>query len=190
MIKNMKEQKGFTLIELMVVVAIIGIILAIAIPNFVAYRKSANDQAAEADIRSIGAAMEKLTTDEGKKQEGGVPCSTVVDEAKITPEFLAGTLARAYYGWSGTTVKSGVQIKKDKCVAPLDTASDCFRAMALAGSSPNGATSRFVYQVPITGGASSPPTVEDVTATWGSSYAPAATDSDKMVTTCIWGKLY
>ena len=61
--KMMRKNEGFTLIELMIVVAIIGILAAIAIPQFSAYRTRSFNSAAEADIRNAATAQEAYYVD-------------------------------------------------------------------------------------------------------------------------------
>ena len=63
-LNKMKDQKGFTLIELMIVIAIIGILAAIAIPQFSAYRKRSYNSSAVADLRNAATAQEAYFVDE------------------------------------------------------------------------------------------------------------------------------
>jgi len=55
--KMRSNKKGFTLIELMIVIAIIGILAAIAIPNFISYRNKSFCSRAESDGSTIAAAI-------------------------------------------------------------------------------------------------------------------------------------
>ena len=56
------NRKGFTLVEIMIVVAIIALLAAIAIPNLLSARMTANTAAAKANIRSLSTAAETYST--------------------------------------------------------------------------------------------------------------------------------
>ncbi len=62
-LNKMKNQKGFTLIELMIVIAIIGILAAIAIPQFSAYRVRAYNSAAKSDLKAMQTTFEVFFND-------------------------------------------------------------------------------------------------------------------------------
>jgi type IV pilus assembly protein PilA len=59
----MQDDKGFTLIELMVVVLIIAILIAIAIPTFLGLRRRAQDRAAQSNLRNGLTAAKAFYTD-------------------------------------------------------------------------------------------------------------------------------
>ena len=58
-----RGQKGFTLIELMIVVAIIGILAAIAIPNFISFKKKAILSSAIANLETLRSALSQYAAD-------------------------------------------------------------------------------------------------------------------------------
>lgn len=61
-----KKNKGFTLVEIMIVVLIIGILLAIAVPNFIRARETSRGRTCVANLRQIEAAKEQWAMENQK----------------------------------------------------------------------------------------------------------------------------
>src|SRR5215469_3469910 len=75
--RNMLNRKmaGFTLVEIMIVVLIIGILLAIAVPNFIRARESSRAKACVSNLKQIDSAKEQWAMD-NKQTTGATPGQT------------------------------------------------------------------------------------------------------------------
>jgi prepilin-type N-terminal cleavage/methylation domain-containing protein len=79
-----RDNAGFTLVEIMIVVAIIGLLAAIAIPNFAKARETAQREACKMNLKAIDSAKEAWAT-EFKKSSG-----EAVDETAVNSYLKGG----------------------------------------------------------------------------------------------------
>src|SRR3954454_20634301 len=93
-----QDESGFTLVELLVVMLILGILAAIAIPAFLKQREKANDADAKADVNTAQQAMETYQTDHAGSYVGADAAAlrTIDPALQNAPLGVSGVAANGY----------------------------------------------------------------------------------------------
>lgn len=122
------NEEGFTLVELMVVVLIIAILVAIAIPTFLGARESAQDRAAQSDLRNA------LTAEKVFYVDNEVYTALAADLSAIEPSI----------DWTAITVTVNAADDQDVCLE-LPSASGTVFVLRDVASGANGGTPGTTY---------------------------------------------
>jgi type IV pilus assembly protein PilA len=140
--KRHEDEKGFTLIELMVVVLIIAILIAIAIPTFLGARKKAQDRAAQSNLRNALTAEKTFYTDAQTYTATAASLTAIEPSLGYVSTTTAATVTgnKVYVSVSGGAVTLGAHSASGTCFWIHDDA-----------ASATGYTSNNCSVVPTTG---------------------------------------
>ena len=123
-LKSRKSRAGFTLIEVMVVVAIVGILAAIAIPSYVEYIRRGHRSAARSQLQQATLWMERFRSENGRYDQtvagaavalpGGLAVAPDAGQGAAQYNIALGGLAAGTYTLTATPVAGGA-MANDVC---------------------------------------------------------------------------
>lgn len=153
-----RKEEGFTLIELMVVVLIIAILVAIAIPTFVGVRNRANDRAAQSNVRNALAAAKTYYVD----NQAYTASTTEFENIEPTLEYVTATADANAWENKVAIFKGGDNVDADRMqVLASESRTGTVFCLADIATGPNAGT---YYKTNCTGSEG-----ESTVATWSTS---------------------
>ncbi|NQU09366.1 type II secretion system protein [bacterium] len=112
MIRKSNRKSAFTLVEIMIVVAIIGLLAALAIPGFVKARKQSQGRRIINDVRQMDAAIDQWALEKGKSDGATVTtseCETYLKTSWKSSDLLGNTITVSTVGTNQVTVAAATK---------------------------------------------------------------------------------